>query len=417
MFFESNQVNDLLKCNKCEGRLDEPRILECGSSICSYCFTSIQINNKRKFQCLICDELHEMPEAGLPINKLAKHMLAVKVVQVSRGQEFVLLQESLTEIQKKNVILKYNLSNPGDYLREHFIELRNDVQLSCEQQCAMLNDKCQEIINEIDEYASELSVINLDSFKSSHELTQELDAFNSRTYEFLKQHNLNESALEDFNKEACLLKRKAEKEIGYLKDLVLNERFLSFFKKNPTTINKSNLGEMNSSKFFSRICILFDQKLLLNLCGINLEKEDWRKIYVASQDGFLAKDFHSKCDNKPNTFIIISTIAGSIFGGYTEKSWSSDDSTVIKSDPTAYIYNFKNQYRYLPSANSGIVCSKNYGPNFGDDLVIGEDARIKINNSSKLGHSYTIPDKCHYHISGQYLNFQVEEMEVFTRFN
>ena len=49
MFFASNQVNNILKCDKCEGRLEDPRILECGNSVCSYCLALIQITNKRKF--------------------------------------------------------------------------------------------------------------------------------------------------------------------------------------------------------------------------------------------------------------------------------------------------------------------------------------------------------------------------------
>jgi hypothetical protein len=42
-------------------------------------------------------------------------------------------------------------------------------------------------------------------------------------------------------------------------------------------------------------------------------------IYRASQDGFEANDFHSKCDQKPNTLMIIKSEHGNIFGGYTEQ--------------------------------------------------------------------------------------------------
>jgi len=47
-------------------------------------------------------------------------------------------------------------------------------------------------------------------------------------------------------------------------------------------------------------------------------------IYSASRDGFEADQFHSKCDKNPNTFIIIQSTNGNLFGGYTEQSWSGN---------------------------------------------------------------------------------------------
>ena len=50
MYFDSNQINSKLICKKCEGRLDEPRLLPCGKNICSYCIACIKVLNK-EFQC------------------------------------------------------------------------------------------------------------------------------------------------------------------------------------------------------------------------------------------------------------------------------------------------------------------------------------------------------------------------------
>jgi hypothetical protein len=58
MFFDSNLVDNILNCKKCAGRLDEPRILPCGNSICSHCVSTIQFKANKEFQCLVCDELH-----------------------------------------------------------------------------------------------------------------------------------------------------------------------------------------------------------------------------------------------------------------------------------------------------------------------------------------------------------------------
>ena len=41
MYFDENELNTMLLCKKCNGRLNEPRILPCGESICSYCVSTI----------------------------------------------------------------------------------------------------------------------------------------------------------------------------------------------------------------------------------------------------------------------------------------------------------------------------------------------------------------------------------------
>ncbi|XP_022784375.1 BTB/POZ domain-containing protein KCTD21-like isoform X2 [Stylophora pistillata] len=47
-----------------------------------------------------------------------------------------------------------------------------------------------------------------------------------------------------------------------------------------------------------------------------------RLLFRASQDGFRAKTFHSKCDSKGPTPTIVQS-GDYVFGGFTEESWSS----------------------------------------------------------------------------------------------
>ena len=88
MFHDSSKVNDILNCKKCTARLDEPRILPCGNSICSHCVSSIQLKENKEFQCLVCCELHEMHKNGLPLNKTVLEILSLETIQVSRGKTF-----------------------------------------------------------------------------------------------------------------------------------------------------------------------------------------------------------------------------------------------------------------------------------------------------------------------------------------
>ena len=67
MFYDTAKVDIALLCKHCEGRLDIPKILPCGETICSYCVSSIQIN-LNVFDCLVCKQQHERPSKGLSLS-------------------------------------------------------------------------------------------------------------------------------------------------------------------------------------------------------------------------------------------------------------------------------------------------------------------------------------------------------------
>ena len=49
---------------------------------------------------------------------------------------------------------------------------------------------------------------------------------------------------------------------------------------------------------------------------------EWRLLFRALRDGFAASAFHTKCDNKGPTVTVVKSGAN-IFGGFTEKPWTS----------------------------------------------------------------------------------------------
>lgn len=46
-------------------------------------------------------------------------------------------------------------------------------------------------------------------------------------------------------------------------------------------------------------------------------------LYRASRDGYQVSEFHSRCDNKGPTLVILKSCSGYIFGGYAPKHWDS----------------------------------------------------------------------------------------------
>jgi len=92
------------------------------------------------------------------------------------------------------------------------------------------------------------------------------------------------------------------------------------FEKNIEKLDKSILGVTKLEPVKS-LLIKDQMEKLLSLCEFSIDQK-WNLIYRASQDGFEAAKFHARCDNKPNTLIIIKSTNGNVFGGYTEQTWN-----------------------------------------------------------------------------------------------
>ncbi len=67
-------------------------------------------------------------------------------------------------------------------------------------------------------------------------------------------------------------------------------------------------------------------------------------MYRGTRDGFLAKDFHEKCNGLPQTLTIFKAKKSSyIFGGYTSTAWESKSTDQINKYSTAFIFSLTNK--------------------------------------------------------------------------
>jgi hypothetical protein len=145
-------------------------------------------------------------------------------------------------------------------------------------------------------------------------------------------------------------------------------------------------------------------------------------LYRASEHGFLADSFHSKCDNHANTLTLIKTANGFIFGGYTQQLWNASSS--MKTDQNAFIFSLVNKdsnpiKMRVNIPEKAIACASFDGPTFGRvDFYISGHSNSNKRSSSNLGSSYqhstyargTNEARCF--LAG-YEYFQVAEIEVF----
>ena len=106
----------------------------------------------------------------------------------------------------------------------------------------------------------------------------------------------------------------------------------------------------------------------------NKEIKGIKKLYQATKDGEDASFFHKKCDNIPNTLILIKSAGNRCFGGFTSECWES--AIKCKNDKNAFLFSLDKKKIY-PSKNDtySICCSTVNGPCFGygNTIKIGKN--------------------------------------------
>jgi len=427
-------------CKNCAARLDEPRVLQCGHNICSYCYSNTEIinsktnNNKKEFQCPSCGKLHEIPEDGLPINKTLVELLSMPTIEVSRGKQCDTLKSYLTQIQTSHKLLNYCLNNPNDFLKEHFINMRSKIQLATDQLLTNVNDCNELLIEMIDQAEKGSRDVDLDCMKYMQEFSKKLEYFTTETNDYLDHtHKLDNDKIEQMNKTAFQLMSKLTSELEILNRFLLNNRNLDFEncskKLKPNLIGNILHGEISKiltdyQRNFTCNCDDHNFTYLNQICEFNKDTE-WNLIYRGSEDGYKANDFHNKCDYKANTLVLIEANINCnsyFFGGYTEQSWESDGmvDNFRKPDLNAFIFslspiNHKFSFKAKSSENMGICCCEYVGPMFESNLIIGSPSNLCKNRWNRICDQYKIPaEKSKSSLVGKD-NFRLHEIEVFTR--
>ena len=96
---------------------------------------------------------------------------------------------------------------------------------------------------------------------------------------------------------------------------------------------------------------------------LNKEIKEIKKLYQATIDGDGAINFHSKCDNIPNTLVIIKSAGNRRFGGFVTYAWSSNEKKYVE-DKNAFLFSLDKQKIYSNNSHAIYNC-KDYGPTFG----------------------------------------------------
>ena len=136
----------------------------------------------------------------------------------------------------------------------------------------------------------------------------------------------------------------------------------------------------------------------------------YKLLYRATYDGDFSSKFHEKCDNIPNTLVLIETSGDRRFGGFTTQTWDGDD--VNKKDNNCFIFSIDNMKTYDINENQfAINCNPDLGPVFVNQIKLLDKFFIQGGSTNKKGKTFsTLED---FEITGGAEKFGVREVEVY----
>ena len=183
------------------------------------------------------------------------------------------------------------------------------------------------------------------------ELFPEDKNFDSIGKELYRELSLNYQILKQENAELKNRVNELEEKVKKIEKLLEpNININKLVLKNKSVIMKENEFEMIHLAIKSRL---------------NKEVKELKKLYQATVDGDGGINFHSRCDNIPNTLVLIKSAGNRRFGGFTSVEWKSS-SGEYKDDKNAFLFSLDKQKIYSYKNNGKAIYDyKDFGPIFG----------------------------------------------------
>ena len=90
------------------------------------------------------------------------------------------------------------------------------------------------------------------------------------------------------------------------------------------------------------------RKALSKLLSESLPLRNCELLFRGSRDGLGPQAFHSKCDNKGPTLVLVRSSQGAVFGGFASQPWNSGDSWI--SAPGSFLFSLEKPGEGVPAA-------------------------------------------------------------------
>lgn len=261
---------------------------------------------------------------------------------------------------------------------------------------SMIINSLVEEIDKLNNKVNDLEIILIEKNKKIEEIEKNNNEIKYKYYLLEKQQKIDSQKYKAFTPQ----KKKVENSNSY---------YLKSLKE---------LMEMNNNETSTIINDYLELKFLTKKFKLMYPGKNiiYNLLYRKSRDSDKASAFHSKCDKIGGTLLLIKTLEGLKFGGYTNQTWEGNK--IFKRDNTAFIFslNLKKIYNILNNVNA-IFCCQNFGPYFSGNntatLLIYDNSDIQGGECCKARDSNYNGYFLDYEINNGRKKFKVNEIEVF----
>jgi len=272
MFYEENQILRLIKCPGCDKIYEEALILPCGNTLCKNCIYNNKINQPEanSIKCIACLENHDIPKMGFPMNKLIYDLAKEAPKDIYRGKLVEKLKNNLLDIDLKMLNLTQEIDYAVDKIKEHFRNLRNEVQLSKETFIEEIN-KIGDILFNTIENTEKRCIKNLElneTYKVKqdelHRLIEEINDEGKEIRTYLAQPFFNEETISKYLSQTIENIKKLDDGLNETNSLRYDNKLMKF-KASKKQVDLNILGEFAYLELKEPTSDLKANKLMDNL--------------------------------------------------------------------------------------------------------------------------------------------------------
>jgi hypothetical protein len=394
-------------CSYCSKIFKDPIDLPCGDSICREHLSERTVVKTNRIKCNKCNEEFGVKNNEFKSNNQLKH--SIESHSHLSDQELGLKQE-LEESIKKFFEFYDKFDQNRTKLESNIFDHFHEMRFKIDEQREELKKRIDDIALAMVDQTKKSENVYLNSLKerfSSFDDCESLEAELNGIEEKFRNPNLLFETIR-------AMQQKQDESLGDIQiklkemtkindDLMETNFFMSnsslFTKEEDTSLFGSiRLGQYTNVDLFNSQILNGERQItdLIKLCEFS-PNDKWTVLYRGTRDGFGSKDFHSKCDGHSNTLTIVKAKGSEfIFGGYMMVSW--DCSSGFKSDPNAFLFSLTNgdkrpvKMKVDPNKSQyAIRCDSRWGPSFGGDICIANNANTTMDSYSYLGLSYLHP--------------------------
>jgi hypothetical protein len=430
------KLKSQLTCSYCSKIFKDPIDLPCDDSICREHLTERDVVKENKIKCKECKQEFQVNDNEFRSNKTLRKLIESQ--SYLSEKEMSLKQKLEVSIRKYFEFYEKFIQNKSKLdldVYNHFQEMRFQLDEHREELKKRIDDIALAMIDEIKKN-EEMYLKNHKEIYSSFDDSKSLENELKEIEDTLRQPNLLIQAIKEMQQKQEESLRDIQLKLSEMSKIKEDLKATNEFKPNKSSFNqtdtslfgsiKLNACWLNSNSFKSEILTNQKQCLeLIKLCEFS-PNDKWSLLYRGTRDGFGSNDFHSKCDGHANTLTILKAKGSSfIFGGFTAVGW--DSTSKCKSDANAFLFSLTNKdnqpikMKIDPNGHHrAIGCSTDYGPTFGCDICIANNANTTMDSYSLLGYFYSHPqyaygtNEARTFLAGSY-EFQLDEIEVYQK--